>query len=555
MGFQVPEDIANRALQHCGLPRLDPILGFGDGTQRAAETQFAYGKIKQAELERNVWQFSRKSACLRPIDNDTMILAPTLWQQGITYFLGSIVSDANSFLWRSRIPNNTSNQPGTIYSAWEPYFGPLTAQLYCGTTDYFAGEVVYTAPGDGSYNVYLSLVSGNALDPSLPNIWSESQTYNLNQVVQTFPNWSSGTSYSAGSTVLYTDGNYYSSLTNSNLDNIPASTVGTEWALMPTLIITPSGYTVAVGQTELVSTTISPVNEWSAAAVYAIGSYVMFDGNEYVSLVANNTGNAPNAANSTSWAQVSGGTLWMSLFNLNSNNNPTSTPAAWSSATTYSSGNVVAASDGFNYTATSASGNLDQNPANGANPTYWTQDKATAWTSTFTQGGGNQQWLQIGGSAFPAGVGLALPDIVYPLGAGPASDSDTKNIYMLPAAWLREAAQDPKAGSTSWLGAPSGLPYNDWEYGDRYFVSRDSEPIVYWFAADVTDVSLFSPMFCETLGYHIALGVVEILTQSASKKQIIAGEFEKFGGEARIVNGMGMGATEPAEDDFVTCRL
>jgi hypothetical protein len=47
--------------------------------------------------------------------------------------------------------------------------------------------------------------------------------------------------------------------------------------------------------------------------------------------------------------------------------------SAWSSATTYASGNQVLASDNFVYTATAATVNLNKNPANNANPTFWTQ--------------------------------------------------------------------------------------------------------------------------------------------------------------------------------------
>lgn len=550
---------------HVGSPITANVGGAFPGSVKAqALLSACYGKLRQAELERNVWTFATRRTPLRAADTDTMALAPTLWSSAATYFVGSIVSDSNGTWWESRLASNTNNQPGSAFAAWDIYSGPSTAELYSGTTTYFASELVYTAPGDGTYGVFRSLISGNGLDPSLPNIWSGSANYQQNQVVQTFPAWSSGTTYSQGQTVLYTDGNYYSSLINSNHNNIPASTINTDWALMPVLMLQPNAPPPAIGQPQTVQPQTSPVVEWSAgtwmngvftAQTYSIGSYVMFGGNEYVSLQNNNTGKTPNAANSTYWAEVTGGTLWMSLIKLNINNNPTSTPATWSSVTTYTTGNVVAASDGYNYTATAAGGNLGQNPANNANPTYWTQGGLTAWTSTFTQGGGNQQWTQIGGSQFPYGVGLTTLNLIYPLGAGPSSDQSTRNVFALPANFLREAPQDPKAGSVSWLGAPSGQVYNDWVLENGFIVTGQSDPIVYRFVADVQNVQNFDAMFCEGLGCRQAVEICEPLTQSAAKLSIIAKEYEKFMGEARARAGIEQGPTEPPQDDYLTCRL
>ena len=217
MPYLTPVDVANRALQHLGAARIDAALGFTEPSLNASETAFAYDKLRQSELSTGVWRFAIKKAILRPIDSNTLILRPTLWSSVTTYFVGSIVSDQTGQLWLSKTRNNVGNDP-TQTLAWEQYFGPLTVMKYDSSTAYFAGELVYTAPGDGSYNVYYSLQSSNAVDPSLPNQWSITTTYFQNQIVQVFPAWSGGTSYSQGQTVLYTDGNVYASLTNGNLE-------------------------------------------------------------------------------------------------------------------------------------------------------------------------------------------------------------------------------------------------------------------------------------------------------------------------------------------------
>ncbi len=548
--FQNAVDIANRALQHCGVPRINPALGFAEQSERASETAFAYGKLKRAELRACVWRFATRKAVLRPINTNTMLLAPSMWQSTATYFKGSIVSDETGFLWISKIPNNSGNQPEDSYT-WEPYFGPLTVSLYNSDVAYFAGEVVYTAPGDGTYNVYLSLISANAVDPSLPNQWSASTTYFANNVVQAFAAWASGTTYAAGATVTYTDGNTYTSLVGSNTGNAPPSYIGTKWALTPLLSL----MTQQVPVTTLVSPPqCSPVIEYAAPTTYSIGNFVMFDGTEYVSLQNNNTGNQPNlSASSSYWAALSGGTLNMSLINLNINNNPADVPAAWASGTTYSTGAQVSASDGVIYTSL-VNSNLGNNPANEANPSDWSPGALVPWTTTFTQGGGNQQWVQIGGAAFPAGVALATLDIVYPLGSGPYEQAQTKNVYRLPAGFLRTCSQDPKAGIVSYLGVPGNDSENDWTYEGAYFTTWEGDPIPYRFQADIVDVTTFNDMFCEKLALRLGLEVCEILTQSTAKVAEIAQKYKKFGDEAKTVDGIELGPDQPPLDDLIACR-
>lgn len=550
MEFQTPADIANRALQHCGAEMMDPTLGFTENSKNARQTSFVYGKLRRAELRRNVWRFATRKAVIRPVDSNALLVTPSLWVQGSTYFVGSLVTDSSGTIWQSRIPNNTGNDPQNT-QAWEPYFGPLTAMLYDSTQSYFAGEVVYTAPGTGVANIYISLVSGNTLDPSLPNQWSISTVYMQNQVVQAFPAWSSGTTYTQGQTVLFTDGNVYTSLVNGNLNNAP-NVSPVQWALVP--VITLASLTVpVVSTTSPVPSTATPVAEWNQATTYALGNVVMFNGTEYVSIANSNTGNFPNAAGSTFWVAMTGGVFYMSLIDLNLGNNPANAPALWAAGTTYAINNLVGGSDGVIYKSL-ANGNLGNNPITDGGIHWQNTGTLNPWTTVFVQGGGNQQWRQIGGAAFPSGVGLSELDIVYPLGSGPLTQDRTRNIFRLPSGYLRQAPRDPKAGAISYLGAPAGLDYEDWNFEGNYIVSWDVQPIVLRFVADVQDVTAFDDMFCEGLACRIAAEVMQILTQSSAKLADIMKIYEKFMTEARIVNGIETGATEPQEDDLISCR-
>lgn len=327
MGFNTPEDIANRALQHCGVPPSNRISSLTESTKNAKECALAYHKLREAELRRQTWGFSIRHAVLRPVDTDTKIYLPPVYASGTTYAVGDIVKftdpvDNSARLWLSTQASNTGNTP-TAGSPWANYFGPVAAGLHDTSTAYFAGEIVY----DDSNNVWISLVSGNA-----------------------------------------------NSLTEG-----------------------------------------------------------------------------------ANWHELSGGTL------------------------------------------------------------------------------------------------QALT-LLFPIGSGPSSQSTTRNVFRLPNGFLREAPQDPKAGSRSFLGAPSGIAYADWLFEGDYIVSSQSDAIMLRFAADWTDVTTMNALFCEALAARLAYELCEPLTQSTAKAQMITAEYQKAMGEARIVDAIEQGAEEPPLDDYVVCR-
>ena len=552
--FNSPADIGNLALQFCGQPPMSATLGFSDNNARARAVSAVYGKCRRAELRRALFKFAIEKAVIRAVDITTMRVVPVLWSSSMTFYMGSIVADVNGTLWQSTINNNTGsgNQPGVNFQVWKPYFGPLTCNIYNPNTSYFSGEMVYTTAGDGTYNVFLSLINGNQLNPSLPSQWNPDSVYQQSQVVQSYPAWVNVTAYTVGQVVAYTDGNYYASLINGNTGNIPPSTIGTAWVLIAPLSLITSIYPSTTSNVPYNQST--PVIEWDIGTTYSAGAFVTFNNRVYVSLVTN-TGQFPYITNSVYWARLTGATAYMSLFNLNINNNPASTPAAWSSTTTYTNGALVAATDGFNYLSLQNS-NLNNNPANGVSPTWWSQQTLTAWTSTgFTVGPGNQQWLQIGGCNAPTDVALIPESPIYPVGSGPVSQFGTFNIFRLPAGFIRLAPQDPKAGSFSWEGAPSGLAYKDWVLNGDYIVTRNPDPIPLRFQADVQDVSKFDDMFCFGVARRIALEIASQLTQSPEVVRENAAAYREFMGEGRTVSGVESGPTEPPLDDYIACRL
>lgn len=432
IGFRSAVDIANRALDHLGANVIDSTLGFTEVSRQAAVMGRIYDKLRQAELRRNVWRFAIRRTVLRALDSTFMLLAPSLWSATTTYFVGSLVIDQTGQAWQSQSPNNLNNEPQNT-SAWEQYFGPMAVPPYSSSLSYYAGELVYTAAGDGTNRVYESLISANSDNPATATAWSSTTTYDKNDVIT------------------------------------------------------------------------------------------------YLSVA------------------------YMSLIDLNLNNTPSASAANWASGTTYAINALVNGSDGVTYKSLS-NGNVGHDPTLDGGAHWQNTGTLTAWTTVFVGGTGSVNWRQIGGAEFPSGVTLSTLAIVYPLGAGPSTNAASRNAFRLPAGYLREAPQDPKAGSISYLGAPTGMAYDDWDFEGNYIVSRQSDPIPFRFIKDVVDVIAMDPMFCEGLAARMALEACELITQSDEKVKTVASEYEKFMTEARMVNGIETGAVEPPEDDWITAR-
>jgi hypothetical protein len=184
---------------------------------------------------------------------------------------------------------------------------------------------------------------------------------------------------------------------------------------------------------------------------------------------------------------------------------------------------------------------MGNSPAAGA---YWQSVPVANQASTQV----GQNWLQIDAA-------VRYQRFQYPIGAGPRQQATTRNIFRLPSGFLREAPQDPKRGIASYLGMPSGLPQNDWTFEGDYIVTMDSSVIVLRFVADIQDVTLMDPMFCEGLGARLGLEICEPLTQSGTKLQTISQIYKTFMGDARVVNGIEAGPIEMPLDDYLVCRI
>lgn len=425
MPFLDSLDIANRVCEICG---VSAILSVDEDSQRNNEIASAYDKLRRVELQRNNWTFATRKAALRPIDSNTLLIAPEAWDATKTYAISEIAADANGELWQSLVSGNLNQQPGGNNLAWDKYFGPMTADGWESGESYNAGELVYVAQAGfpSGYQVYMSLINANSDTPNVATAWDALTQFNLDQIV----------SYS--------------------------------------------------------------------------------------------------------------GQAYKSLLPVNVGNTPASGPLAWASGTTYSSGQQVTGSDNYIYTST-GNGNVGNDPTTDGGVHWTNTNTLNAWVPVSAHYASSVNWR-------PIYCDLKNITMVWPIGSGPASQNGTRNVFRLPAGFLKFAPQNER-NSPPALGGPSGIGYSDWERNGQYLVTNDNGPLILRFVADIVDVQQMHDMFCEGLAYRIATAVAPRLTQSDTKLQSIASAYKLFQGEARIANGIEEGWQDPPDDDFITVRL
>ncbi len=134
MPFATDVDIANRGLQHCGVPRITAFDGL---SRQAIETQFCYDKLRAAELRRSTWRFATRRAILRPLTSTSLRYIPPVYAAATAYTAGQIVQDANGVYWIA-LRAGTGQTLGTMVQGtppyWVQYFGPVVAPLWAAQT-------------------------------------------------------------------------------------------------------------------------------------------------------------------------------------------------------------------------------------------------------------------------------------------------------------------------------------------------------------------------------------------------------------------------------------
>lgn len=153
----------------------------------------------------------------------------------------------------------------------------------------------------------------------------------------------------------------------------------------------------------------------------------------------------------------------------------------------------------------------------------------------------------------------AASDLIYPqlmpidaIGTGSVTlNTYNQYIFYLPAAFLRMAPNDPKTANTPNLVTSGGLPYKDWSLEGHYLVSgANTGPIITRHIADMQDVGLMDPLFCEAWASRGAFELCETITGSTVRKQALGQEYTIFMKSAVQINRIELGSTEEAEEEF-----
>lgn len=349
--------------------------------------------------------------------------------------------------------------------------------------------------------------------------------------------WNVGTLYLPGSIVADANGQLWLSTQPNNTGNQPgASDIWENYFGQMTADIydTTGGTTYFAGDLVYIPS--------------ADSSYIV-----YMSMINGNT-EAPNTADVWSATQTymqdqtasHSGSQWRSLIAMNLDNIPATGPANWSATTAYTTSQQVTGLDGFIYTA--AQGNTGVNPVTDGGTNWTNTDMPNAWTSSPLIPATSNLWV-------PIYAAMQSLSILYPLNTGPLSQALTRNIFRLPAGYLRQVVGDPTAGINPFLGAPVGRVSKDWEFEGNYILSQQSTPLMLRFVADIQTVTKMDDMFCEGLAARIAMEACEAITNSNAKMQTCINTYKQMMGEARIVNAVEIGPVEPPEDDYITCRI
>ncbi len=252
MTFKTPIDIANRALQHVGSPR---ILSFTDDTKEASEVAFVYDKVRRAELRRNVWRFSVRLTALRALGTDDKLVTFGTWLTGSTYKINDVVtSAADGNIYYSRIGSNTANEPSANPAQWALYFGPVIATEFVTSWIIGYGYAIgdHCVGSDAQAYVAIEATTGNdpTTDGGVHWVVDTTDSFNIqyNSTQSAYYDANGPTSYYAGE-LVHVAGITFISLVSNNMD-IPVWSGTKQWLAFtatPTVALLNFIYPIGAG--------------------------------------------------------------------------------------------------------------------------------------------------------------------------------------------------------------------------------------------------------------------------------------------------------------------
>ena len=98
-------------------------------------------------------------------------------------------------------------------------------------------------------------------------------------------------------------------------------------------------------------------------------------------------------------------------------------------------------------------------------------------------------------------------------------------------------------------------PNLDWQIEGRKILTNDSNVLNLRYISDVTDANYFDPSFYNVVCAALAVDLVERLTQSNTKKQLLIKDYNDAVGDAKRANAFEAGPEEAPDDDWLIARL
>lgn len=344
----------------------------------------------------------------------------------------------------------------------------------------------------------------------------------LSSQIWTPPIYNPVTSYTVGQCVQYTATTYQNPVSYPWILQAPSATglqpdISPQWSHMFSSMVADvfdNGATYAAGELAL----IPPA--WSEVIQY-IKNAIVVDSN---------------------------GIFWVSLANLNTNNAPASSPTWWKLWVTPSSGQQV---------PTAPVSIVYQQPPSIYLSTFNNNGPVTPNVTTVLPSA-SPYWTLVGGT-------VAQLSILWPIGSGPINTDNSQNslnLYPLPFGWLRPSIFFAKDTARPWLGALHGPGDSDdfYTYYGAYFTApsmglNGNTPFIDLnFIADIADVTVMPPLYCESLAIRIAKDIDGALTESKNEQKLER-KYVLVTGEAMRIDAIVQGTPTEPLDEFLSVRF
>ncbi len=143
----------------------------------------------------------------------------------------------------------------------------------------------------------------------------------------------------------------------------------------------------------------------------------------------------------------------------------------------------------------------------------------------------------------------------------PAPTWGRQNSFTLPSDFIRLAESYPESltNDINVIGVTVAFTaqftgQKDWVLEKNKIVTNDSDPLQIRYVQDITDTTLFDPIFSEALSTAIAFEIAEELTQSNTKKTALGQHYMSLIEEAKSANSIEVAPADPPPDTYLACR-